>query len=165
LSNEVSQSSMNLFRTALYLSSFLALASCFQAPKYSNIPEIEFRGIRSSSFPAGQLDSVVLVFGFKDGDGDLGRRNNNDTVPNVFLTDRRFNLIDSQSFNIPNIPQRGSVPDISGEVEINLLSKMFCNPLTPGIPFDTIIFDLRVRDRAGNFSNEISTTPIILRCN
>jgi hypothetical protein len=156
---------MNLSRIFLYIIVSLASASCFQAPKYSDIPEIEFLGIRSSSFPAGQLDSVIMVFGFRDGDGDLGKLNPNDTIPNIFLTDRRFNLIDSQSYSIPNIPKRGSVDDVSGVIEINLLSKMFCNPLTPGIPFDTIVFDMRVRDRGGNFSNEITTTPIILRCN
>lgn len=147
------------------LSSFLLAVACFNAPEYPDTPEIEFVGIRSTNPIPNQGDSVILVFTFKDGNGDLGKLNARDTVPNIFLTDRRYNIIDSQSYSIPNIPQKGSVPDISGTIEINLLSKMFCNPLFPGIPFDTLVFDLRVRDRAGNFSNQITTPPIILRCN
>jgi hypothetical protein len=151
--------------TYVLLLSLILAAGCFNAPEYPDAPEIEFAGIRSSNTIPNQGDSVILVFTFRDGDGDLGKLNARDTIPNIFLTDRRYNIIDSQSYSIPNIPQNGSVPDISGAVQLNLLSKMFCNPLFPGIPFDTLVFDLRVRDRAGNFSNQITTPPIILRCN
>lgn len=156
---------MKYLKTILIASTFGLLSACFQAPEYSDIPEITFVGLQSTNNPANQGDSVILIFNFQDGGGDLGKRDNNDTVPNLFLTDRRFNLIDSQSYSIPNIPQLGSVPDITGEVRVNLQAKMFCNPLNPGAALDTIIFDLRVRDRAGNFSNEITIPPIIVRCN
>lgn len=152
--------------SALIFTAFMALTTaCFNAPEYNEVPEIEIVGIRSTNAIPNQGDSVILVISFKDGDGDLGKLNDKDTVPNFFLNDRRYNLIDSQSFSVPNIPQNGSVPDITGQIEINLLSKMFCNPLFPGKPLDTLVFDLRLRDRAGNFSNQVTTAPIILQCN
>lgn len=63
------------------LSLLLALSSCRKEPVYDVVPEIEFRRVeqylleKTSPFrPDLKLyyDSLVLVVGFKDGDGNLG---------------------------------------------------------------------------------------------
>jgi hypothetical protein len=156
---------MKKMRFALYTSVVLLATACFNAPKYSEVPEIELSGVRTATSPVSPGDSVVLILKFKDGDGDLGKANSSDTIPNFFITDSRFNVIDSQNYSVPNIPQKGSVKDISGTIEVNILAKIFCNPLTPGISGDTLIFDVRVRDRSGNFSNSVKTPPIFVKCN
>lgn len=155
---------MNLKSIVFYIIISCVCVSCFNAPEYSDTPEISIQEIRKSRPIPQAGDSVIVVLYFKDGDGDLGKRNSEDTIPNLFIMDKRFNIIDSQSYSIPNIPQSGSVKDISGVIEINLLSKMYCNPLYPGITADTLEFVLQVRDRAGRFSNQVSTGPFHILC-
>lgn len=156
---------MKFVRLAFYLLVTAMSVSCFNAPEYNEVPEIEIVEIRSTKAVPSAGDSVVVVLAFKDGDGDLGKANSADTTPNLFITDHRFSLIDSQSYSIPNIPQKGSVPDISGTIEINLIAKMYCNPLKPGASQDTLKFDFQVRDRSGNFSNIATSSAVILNCN
>lgn len=156
---------MNLKSIIFYIIICLGCVSCFNAPEYSNTPEISIQEIRKSRPVPFSGDSVIVVLAFKDGDGDLGKRNPLDTVPNVFIVDKRFNIVDSQSFSIPNIPPNGSVKDISGVVEINFLSKIYCNPLYPGIERDTLEFEIQVRDRAGRMSNMVTTGKFEIICN
>lgn len=55
----------------------LALSSCRKEPSYDVVPEIEFRRVEQYHFEANNVkrDSLVLVIGFKDGDGNLGLSN------------------------------------------------------------------------------------------
>ncbi|MDX5417882.1 MAG: hypothetical protein LPK09_01610 [Hymenobacteraceae bacterium] len=52
----------------------LALSSCRKEPVYDVVPEIEFRRVEQYVFESNNVkrDSLVLVVGFKDGDGNLG---------------------------------------------------------------------------------------------
>ncbi|MBX9851716.1 MAG: hypothetical protein K2X86_08155 [Cytophagaceae bacterium] len=54
----------------------LFLNSCEKAPSYPETPGIEFKELQnySSSNPVNE-DSIVVTINFKDGDGDLGLRN------------------------------------------------------------------------------------------
>lgn len=149
---------------ALYITLSLLCVSCFNAPEYPDVPEIKLKEIRTSRDTPFSGDSVIVVLSFKDGDGDLGKRNSLDTIPNLFIIDKRFGIIDSLSFSIPNIPQNGSVKDVSGNININLLAKIYCNPLFPEKTKDTLEFSFQVRDRAGNFSNMISTGAFEIIC-
>lgn len=149
---------------ALYITLSFLCVSCFNAPEYPNVPEIQLREIRTSRAVPFSGDSVIVVFTFTDGDGDLGKLNALDTTPNLFIIDKRFGIIDSLSYSIPNIPQNGSVKDVSGNIDVNLLSKIYCNPLFPEKTKDTLEFSFQVRDRAGNFSNIISTGAFEIIC-
>lgn len=156
---------MNLKSIIFYFAVCLICVSCFNAPEYPDAPEIAIQEIRKSKAIPHVGDSVIVVLSFKDGDGDLGKRNSADTIPNLFITDKRFNVIDSFSYSIPNIPSNGSVKDISGVIEINFLSKIYCNPLFPGVPKDTLEFLIQVRDQSGNYSNIVSTGAFEITCN
>lgn len=155
---------MKLKLISVYLLLTAICVSCFNAPDYPDQPEISVKEVRKTRTLPVAGDSVIVVLAFKDGDGDLGKRNQADTIPNLFIMDKRFNIIDSLSYSIPNIPQNGSVKDISGEIEINLLSKIYCNPLFPGKLKDTLEFEIQVRDRSGNFSNKVTSGPIEITC-
>lgn len=149
---------------AIYIALTLLCVSCFNAPKYPDIPEIELKEIRTSRPIPFSGDSVIVVLTFKDGNGDLGKLNATDTIPNLFIIDKRFGIIDSLSYSIPNIPKNGSVNDVSGTIEINLLAKIYCNPLFPEKTKDTLEFSFQVRDRAGNYSNILSTGSFEVIC-
>lgn len=52
----------------------LTLSSCRKEPVYDVVPEIEYRRVEQYHFEefGVKRDSLVLVVGFKDGDGNLG---------------------------------------------------------------------------------------------
>lgn len=49
----------------------LLFSGCFTPPEFSSIPNIEFNDLRYMSYAADR-DSMILVFNFEDGDGDIG---------------------------------------------------------------------------------------------
>lgn len=155
---------MKLKSFIIYLFLPVVSVACFNAPEYPDTPEISVKEIVKSRAETYAGDSVVVVLAFKDGNGDLGKRNQSDTTPNLFITDKRFSIIDSLSYSIPNIPANGSVDAISGEISINLLAKIYCNPLFPDKLRDTLEFEIQVRDRAGNFSNKVTTGAFEIIC-
>jgi hypothetical protein len=63
------------FIKGLVLFCFLGgiLSGCFDAPEFTNTPEISFKKIQFKETPSlGDFDTLVLYIDFKDGDGDLG---------------------------------------------------------------------------------------------
>lgn len=149
---------------SVYLVLSLLCVACFNAPDYPETPEIAIKEIRKSRAETMSGDSVIVVLEFKDGNGDLGKRNPGDTIPNLFITDKRFSIIDSFSYSIPNIPKNGSVDDISGVIELNLVAKIYCNPLFPDKTRDTLEFEIQVRDQSFKFSNKVTTGSIAILC-
>jgi hypothetical protein len=117
-----------------------------------------------------QQDSVIVSFSFQDGDGDLGRTNQ-EPQNNIFFTDLRTGTLDN-TFAIPALPQDGAGNGVEGTIRILLFSTCCiyndgndpCTP-NPGSPIDTVQYKIQIMDRAGHLSNEIVTTPIILLCN
>src|SRR6187402_1851314 len=78
---------------------------CLEAPNFPDEPYIEFLSISKDSLQQGifQEDSLMVTFRFEDGDGDLGRT---DQEPdnNIFFIDERTGTLDN-TFAIPTIPQ------------------------------------------------------------
>lgn len=61
----------------LGLLSFLVIfsGSCFEPPEFPVVPQIEFEDLQFIDSPdPSQFDSLILYLNFKDGDGDLGFR-------------------------------------------------------------------------------------------
>lgn len=117
-----------------------------------------------------QQDSIIVVFSFEDGDGDLGRTEDA-TENNVFFIDTRTGELDN-SFGIPFIPQLGSSNGIMGEVQILLFSTccLYDNGQDPcssssSTPYDSLEYEIYIVDRAGHESNHIFTNIITLVCN
>jgi hypothetical protein len=152
-------------RVVIVLLSTILLASCFKEPSYPPVPEIAFMRVSSVDNPILALTSdVYMQFSFQDGDGDLGRLNESDTTANMFVKDLRFGIVSSEAYSIPPIPRKGSSPAVKGDISFNFRNSLFCNPLEPSRQFDTIQYEIFVRDRAGNISNTITTPPIVVRC-
>ena len=159
-------------------SAFIAgmLLACSTPPEYPNEPILTYRGLSRVSIPQSsgtqnELDTMIIRMGFTDGDGDLGDK---DSI-NIFLTDSRDGF--EHVFKINEIPQLGSGTSISGEIAIKLTNnpstKYFCCtfPNTrvtciPSMEFpeDTMSYTIRVRDRAGNWSNTIRTETFRILC-
>lgn len=150
--------------------------SCSTPPEYPLEPVLTYRGLNRVSIPQSSgtqstLDTLVVRLGFTDGDGDLGDK---DSI-NIFLTDSRDGF--QHIFKINEIPQLGSGTGISGEIAIKLTNnastkyfcctfpntRVTCIPSTE-FPTDTMSYTIRVRDRAGNWSNTIRTETFSILC-
>ncbi len=152
-------------RILVILAACIGIVSCFEAPKYSNIPKIAYKGFEMNGNTVQSGESLILNFSFEDGDGDLGLLNTSDTSRNFFITLYSQNFTISDTFSIPNIPTSGSVDDISGTVRFNMISyySVVCNPFAVSV-YDTCSFDFFVKDRAGNISNKVTTDKVIFQC-
>lgn len=163
---------MNMWRFISYIFLLSVTVSCINAPDYPDEPLIEYIGISKNTLDQSNFntDSLFLKFSFTDGNGDLGH-NPNDTARNIYIRDLRTGLIQDR-FKSPFIPEEGIGNGITGNIELLLYTTCCRYPgnimpceVVEDIPFDTVVFEVSIRDRAGNFSNKIQTEPIIIRCN
>ncbi|HJW29408.1 MAG TPA: hypothetical protein VJ508_09160 [Saprospiraceae bacterium] len=148
-----------------------AIWGCVESPNFPIEPRIEFVGLSKDTLHQGlfQQDSLTVIFKFEDGDGDIGRT---DQEPdnNVFFVDERTGTLDN-TFGIPEIPQEGAGNGVEGQVKILLYSTCCIysdgsDPCTvnPNFPTDTVRYRIYMKDRAGHQSNDILTPPITLLC-
>ena len=162
---------------ALKYTLFLAIAmiiACTKPPDYSNTPEIEFVSFSKTILDQGPgfEDTTYLTISFTDGDGDIG----GDTFNTIFFVDTRINN-DFLKYAAPSIPEQGTGNGISGEMTIQMFTSCCIHPdpnfaslgcnapfESTGVFFDTLIYEVYIRDRAGNKSNTILTEPLILKC-
>ncbi|MDF1698159.1 MAG: hypothetical protein P1U56_20090 [Saprospiraceae bacterium] len=158
----------------LGLFSVLFYYSCINAPKYSEIPEIEFISFSNLEMDQSPLnsDTTILSIGFTDGDGDIGFEMET-TGENIFIIDNRTEEIFDR-FRVPSIPPEGANNGVSGEINMVLLNTCCVFPPQDSIPncespmqypTNDLTFTIYIVDRAGNKSNEIITPPITLNCN
>lgn len=137
---------------------FAGMASCVQAPEYPLEPILEFRSISNTSLVELGGDTLYLLFGFTDGDGDLGFE---DSVNSVFVEDSRipgFPL----SYYIQEVVPLSNVQAISGTMSILYPPGFFA--CLGEDPLDTFRLEVRIKDRAGNESNLVSTPLLQIEC-
>jgi hypothetical protein len=147
-------------------------SACVNAPDFSDIPEIEFISLSDGTMEQGffETDSVLLVFSFTDGDGDIGIEST-DPGQDIFIIDNRTGNIYDR-FKTPFVPLQGVNNGIQGEVRIKLFTTccIFPEEMPPctasdEFPSNDLSFDIYMIDRAGNESNRITTPMIQLLCN
>lgn len=169
----------------LVLFSLIVVVSCIKPEPLPEEPSIEFMQFEKMLNEAASSDTLlvysrgVLTFSFVDGDGDLGYDStasdfvnpnllinyyeirNGDTVKTLLLFYDIVNQqYDTTTFNgtLPNLtPYYGAPTAIEGEISDTLFID------DPSSEYDTILFKVRVIDRAGNISNEITTPQIVRR--
>lgn len=152
------------------------VSACVKEPSYPIIPAIEFKSVSSDFIYSGSVDTIT--FSFTDGDGDIGvRQSDGDSCNpcglkdgdssclrmsgfNVFLIDNRDNCVGT--FASANVEPDGNLKAIAGEIEVirAIDSKKCLIVPDPLCPLDTVVYTIILRDKAGNFSNAIRTSPI-----
>lgn len=160
-----------LFYILFIIANVIIINSCTIAPDYPDEPVIEYIGVSKATLDQGNLntDSLFVYFSFTDGDGDLGQQAT-DTTRNIFIIDSRTGNVQDK-FKSPFIPEEGIGNGITGDVELLVYTTCCLFPdNTPPCeapekyPLDTIVYEIYMKDRAGNISNRIQSEPIILRC-
>jgi len=138
------------------------LASCNRAPSYSIIPAIHFVSLAPTT--VHENDSIAVVFGFTDGDGDIGR-GASDTITShndiVFYDNRVSDPTKPKAttyYRVPDITPFGKVKAVSGNIHITVHGVY----RRLGYINDTLSYTIRIKDRAGHWSNSISTSSVII---
>jgi hypothetical protein len=147
---------------------FLFLSGCDDTQPFPDTPEISFVSMSTSEIK--QLDGEVkIVFHYQDGDGDLGNDGSGvgEASKTIFVTDPRVIMPDSDavsSYEIPNLTPDARKPSIQGEMEVSIPAPFHCTFLggAASCTDNVVIFEIYIRDRAGNVSNVIQTDPLTI---
>ncbi len=129
----------------------LAIVSCKKADEIGPIPEIEFISVTPQNVQE-YTDSLVFTIKYRDGDGDLGE--NDPDAENFFLADSRNNVI--YKFRIPQLAPDNSSIIIEGNLNVTLAN----TAIVDGSSSQTFSYSIYVKDRAGNQSNTVVTSPV-----
>ena len=156
-----------------YLFFSLLVVACASPPEYPDTPAIEFLELTKDTLPRafrGDIftDSTFISLSFTDGDGDIGAR---DSSLNLVVIDSRNGF--ENDFRIPFVPEFGD-SGLKGEISVRILTSccifpdslylIGCESEWPDMPYDVVTYDVYIKDRAGNFSNTITTSPLYIRC-
>lgn len=134
----------------LVFAAFFFSACKKDKPVYSEIPEISFVSVSSSSVSAyGQ--PLTFVISYEDGDGDLGE--NSSDAHNLYLTDNRFGI--TYPYRISQLAPSSSSLIIKGQLNVIL-----DNAGITGTSSQSATFSIYVVDRAGHTSNTV-TSPTV----
>lgn len=99
-------------------------------------------------------DKLVLFLSYEDGDGDLGT--SNPDVNSIFIKDSR--LANPDEYYLPPLAPEEERISIQGRFQVELDPTF----LLGNGDQETSIFNIYVRDRAGNKSNEVQTPAILI---
>jgi hypothetical protein len=152
---------------------FIMLSSCMKQEKYPDIPEIAFQSF-TAEFDSGlYAKRGFLTISFKDGNGDIGLRQDQtappfDTAGNYYynyiidyyeMQNGQFVKVDLDPSYNARIPYLTPY-DVNKSIKGIIVDTLLLNPMPL---HDTVKFKFFIYDRALNKSNVDSTPPIILR--
>ena len=144
--------------SALAASSVIMLAACGESPMPNPPipaePSIRLLSVNPTNVVALQ-DSIVFQLEYTDGDGDLGFLEADSAV--VYLTDNRFPL--TEEYHVPPVAPVGDEIAVTG-VWLVVLSRTIMQDPTADTEIAT--FSVRIRDRAGNWSNTEISEPLLI---
>ena len=129
-------------------------SSCKKEEDAPKVPEISLISITPLSLVQFE-ESIYIVIGYKDLDGDIGYEN-----PDSYALQIKDNrLTNPDWYHVPPLSPIGSNVSIEGELSVKI-SSLFL--LGNGSQEETS-FAIRIIDRAGNWSEEITTPQISIR--
>lgn len=150
---------MKRLRLLIPIACLLLLVACDDKPVFPNEPAITFVSITPSTATQFTADEIELTFRYQDGDGDLGYEG--DPVNNLFIIDTRAAFAGNPgritSFSFESLTPTTRKPSIQGEMKVLLTTPPYEPTQEP------LVYQVYITDRAGNVSNTIETTPIIVQ--
>lgn len=120
----------------------------------SEIPHIELKNFSPKSI--NQFDSVVFTIFYQDGDGDLGFQSADSL--SLWITDNRFPL--EQGFHIPPLSPVDTGISIQGTFQATLKNVILKEQSSTE---ETATFSFRMKDRSGNYSNEVESGELVIK--
>lgn len=168
------------FRLAFVALLISGISSCVKPPTYPDEPAIKFISVSKQNMMEG--DSLLITISFTDGNGDIGAPDGTqtiDTLPfackvpsgnsnfyydpfkTMFILDERDSCYMSV-YKAAYIEPKGKFDDISGEIAI-ISPPVACKKFPPQA-LDSVRWEIRIRDRSGNFSNPVFTPYVTINC-
>ncbi len=152
---------------------FFVFFSCASPPDYPIEPVIEFVSLSKDTIEQNRAvtETTRVTIGFTDGDGDIGSESGDSDTSSIFIYDPRQDFL-FESNRILFVGLEGVGRGISGEITFTLpktccifeLKEFNCEPSST-TPFDRVVFEVYIRDRANHFSNTVELAPIYVKCN
>lgn len=168
---------LNYFLSAC---SFLFLLACENVQDYPVEPYIEYKSHTAAiAFDAfgNKVKSVEIVFVLKDGDGDIGLSQDeagtppyvgeyiNNLFPKLFAKeDSVFVEVEEilvENYTIPFIEPRGQHPALKADIKVEFKYTLTSLDEGSDFPYDTIMYEIYMVDRALHKSNVLKTPEII----
>jgi len=145
----------------------LTLASCTkqlddqfenngQQDPISEVPEIELLSVSSDEVVAYE-DAITFKIKYVDGDGDLGT--DDPDIHSIELVDNRNTDLFVFEYHLSPRTPDGSELVIQGELDIVLDNTIM---LDENSSSETTTFSIRLKDRAGNWSNVVETGEVVI---
>lgn len=144
-------------------------SSCNPGRSYPDEPKIEYVSytFTDSLDILGNVTHLgLLTISFTDGDGDIGLFQSETDINDIFiyrvgisngspvLTD-----MDTLNFRIPYLTPEGQNKTLKGEIDIEI---NLYKDIIPTYPYDTMYYEVYIKDRGLNESNIITTPEIVL---
>lgn len=134
------------------------LACTVSCVKYNEVkedskPTITYERVLPTS-PKEFADSIKIVIRYKDGDGDLGSEDPDDL--NIYVKDNRLDNPDYYHLQALSPPTKNL--SIEGELVIRLKNTFLIGSGNS----EQTSYEVKLRDRAGNWSNSIVTDFITI---
>ena len=141
-------------RRLTYILIVLLLFACKKDDALSVVPTIEFQSI-SPSIAQEYIDDIIITISYTDEDGDLGE--NSPDIDNLFVEDSRNGIV--YHYRIPQLAPNGNEISIEGNFNITINGSGITNSSTSQV----VNYNIYVKDRAGNKSNTIATSSIVIQ--
>lgn len=138
---------------ALLLFSLILFACDKDEPTFPVEPEISFVSVGPTEITEFE-DSILIVIQYRDGDGDIGFENADSM--SLFVQDAR--LTEPDRYFVQPLSPIGSNVSIEGNLEI-LIRNSF---LLGSGGQETTYYTIKLKDRAGNWSNTLQTPDITI---
>lgn len=133
----------------------LILISCKKKDEDINpVPVIELISITPQTIMQFR-DSVILTLKYKDEDGDLGAESPDEDV--LEIKDSR--LLNPDYYHIAPLSPLGKKLKVEGSIQVRL-NNMF---LLGNGTTEPATLTIKIKDRAGNWSNELITPAIMIK--
>jgi hypothetical protein len=129
----------------------MCFLSCSKDSALSSVPVIKFLDVNSTSIKQFK-DSLIIRFEYTDADGDIGEENPDKN--DLFVKDRR--LANADYYFVKPLSPPGSEIKIKGIISVQIKNTFLLGTGNS----ELTQFDIKLRDRAGNWSNSINTPNI-----
>lgn len=136
----------------IYLSCFLFLAACKKEEEINEVPEITFDSISSTTVVEFD-NNISITVAYSDENGDIGYQD-----PDTYsLRVKDSRLAEYDWYHIPPLTPEMEELNIEGTFTVELNSLFLLGNSTQ----ETTTFTLQLKDRSGNWSNQI-VTPVVM---
>jgi len=119
-------------------------------PPISHVPAIS---LGSMATTYNQFDDIELKVNYIDGNGDIGFSDAD--TPVIYVTDNRSNI--ELNYHLQPLAPEGANIAIQGQLQVMVENVILLNQANSS---ETLTFTVKIIDRAGNWSNAV-TTPVI----